>query len=74
MLALLRRQAGQRIPIFVNRFAALYGRGHKSRLASDAIIGSVRGSKTLAATAREVDDELGRHKAGDRTAELLFEG
>jgi hypothetical protein len=68
------RKANQRVPILVDRLATLNRGSHEGRLASDAIIGFVRGSETLAAAAGEVDDELGRHEASDCAAELLFEG
>jgi hypothetical protein len=73
-VAAVARKASQRVPILVDRLAAFNRRGNEGRLACDAIIGFVRGSETLAPAAREIDDELGRHEAGDCAAELLFEG
>ena len=69
----LSRQARQRIPILINRLAALDSRSYESRLSGHAVVGLIRGSETLATAAREIDDKLRGHEAGDCAAKLLFE-
>jgi len=67
------RQTRQRIPILINLLTVLDRRGNERRATSSAIVGFVGGSKALAAAAGKVDDELGRHEAGDCATKLGLE-
>lgn len=69
-------QTMQRIKVLINLILlppTRHRRRHKRRHPSLAIIALVRSSETLAAAAREIDDELRDHEAGDAAADLALE-